>query len=64
MKGHVAGALRWRDFPLALWLRLRHGEAGSLEQFKTAFAASLNVPPQGLQLFDSGRSALHAFAAC
>jgi len=62
MKGHVAGALRWHDFPLALWRWLGQG-AGNLARFQEAFAASLGVESRQLYLFGTGRSALHAFVA-
>ncbi|SFR88816.1 dTDP-4-amino-4,6-dideoxygalactose transaminase [Mitsuaria sp. PDC51] len=65
MKGHVAGALRWRDLPVALWHWLRRGTA-SLEDFRAAFARSLGLDPAvdgEVRLFGSGRAALHAFTA-
>jgi len=65
MKGHVAGALRWRDLPAALWHWLRRG-AGSVEDFRAAFAASLGLDPGEageVRLFGTGRAALHAFTA-
>ncbi|WP_431101825.1 DegT/DnrJ/EryC1/StrS family aminotransferase [Roseateles noduli] len=65
MKGHVAGALRWRDLPGALWHWLRHG-ARSAEDFRAAFARSLGLDPAQageVRLFGTGRAALHAFTA-
>lgn len=62
MKGHVAGALRWRDLPAALLHWLRRGHASG-DDFRTAFARSLGVDVGELTLFGSGRAALHAFTA-
>ena len=65
MKGHVAGALRWRDLPGALWHWLRRGDA-SAEDFRAAFARSLGLDPAQageVRLFGTGRAALHAFTA-
>ncbi|WP_431288670.1 DegT/DnrJ/EryC1/StrS family aminotransferase [Roseateles chitinivorans] len=65
MKGHVAGALRWRDLPGALWHWLRRGDAGA-EDFRAAFARSLGLDPAQageVRLFGTGRAALHAFTA-
>jgi dTDP-4-amino-4,6-dideoxygalactose transaminase len=65
MKGHVAGALRWRDLPAALWHWLRRGPA-SAEDFRAAFARSLGLDPARdgeVRLFGAGRAALHAFTA-
>ncbi|WP_431259111.1 DegT/DnrJ/EryC1/StrS family aminotransferase [Roseateles chitinivorans] len=65
MKGHVAGALRWRDLPGALLHWLRRGEAG-VEDFRAAFARSLGLDPAEVgevRLFGTGRAALHAFVA-
>ncbi|MDH0863252.1 DegT/DnrJ/EryC1/StrS family aminotransferase [Mitsuaria sp. GD03876] len=65
MKGHVAGALRWRDLPAALLHWLRRGDA-SAEDFRAAFAASLRLDPATageVRLFGTGRAALHAFVA-
>ena len=62
MRGHVAGALRWRDLPAALLHWLRRGHASG-EDFRAAFARSLGVEVDELKLFGSGRAALHAFTA-
>lgn len=62
MKGHVAGALRWRDLLAAGWHGLRHGPR-SLDDFRTAFARSLGVEPDEVWLFGAGRAALHALTA-
>lgn len=65
MKGHVAGALRWRDLPGALRHWLRRGDA-SAEDFRAAFARSLGLDPAQageVRLFGTGRAALHAFTA-
>ncbi|RZI55782.1 MAG: hypothetical protein EOP37_26810 [Rubrivivax sp.] len=65
MKGHVAGALRWRDLPGALLHWLRRG-LGSAEDFRAAFARSLGLDPAQageVHLFGTGRAALHAFTA-
>jgi dTDP-4-amino-4,6-dideoxygalactose transaminase len=62
MKGHVAGALRWRDLPAALLHWLRRGHASG-EDFRAAFARSLGIGADELKLFGSGRAALHAFTA-
>lgn len=62
MKGHVAGALRWRDLIAAVGHWLRRGPA-SVEDFRAAFARSLGLEPDAVRLFGSGRAALHAFTA-
>ncbi|UXH77651.1 DegT/DnrJ/EryC1/StrS family aminotransferase [Roseateles amylovorans] len=62
MKGHVAGALRWRDLPSA-WLHWRRRGDASGEDFRAAFARSLGLEADAVQLFGSGRAALHAFVA-
>ncbi len=62
MKGHVAGALRWRDLIAAIGHGLRRGPA-SVEDFRAAFARSLGVETDAVRLFGSGRAALHAFTA-
>lgn len=65
MKGHVAGALRWRDLPAAMLHAMRRG-AGAVEDFRAAFARSLGLDPARageVRLFGSGRAALHAFTA-
>ncbi|WP_343630942.1 DegT/DnrJ/EryC1/StrS family aminotransferase [Roseateles sp.] len=62
MKGHVAGALRWRDLPAALLHWLRRGHASG-DDFRAVFARSLGIDAGELKLFGSGRAALHAFTA-
>ncbi|MET0208523.1 MAG: aminotransferase class I/II-fold pyridoxal phosphate-dependent enzyme, partial [Burkholderiaceae bacterium] len=62
MKGHVAGALRWRDFASAAVHWLRRG-ARSGEDFRAAFARSLGVAPESVWLYGTGRAALHALTA-
>ncbi|WP_158218878.1 DegT/DnrJ/EryC1/StrS family aminotransferase [Roseateles aquatilis] len=62
MKGHVAGALRWRDLPAALWHWLQRGSASGGD-FRAAFARSLGVDADEVRLFGAGRAALHAFTA-
>ncbi|PZP27282.1 MAG: hypothetical protein DI603_22205 [Roseateles depolymerans] len=62
MKALAATALRWIDFPRALTLRLTRG-AACVGNFRAAFAASLGVAPERVQLFGSGRAALHALVS-
>ncbi|MDY0744286.1 DegT/DnrJ/EryC1/StrS family aminotransferase [Paucibacter sp. R3-3] len=63
MKGHIVSALRWRDLPAALLHCLQRGVEGSRDDFRRAFARSLGVDADQVQLFGSGRAALHAFTA-
>lgn len=62
MKSHAATSLRWLDFPLATLRWLLRGER-CLDDFRTAFAATLGVDPVRVHLFGSGRAALHAYVA-
>ncbi len=62
MKGHVTGALRWRDLLSAFRHWRRRGDAAS-DDFRDAFARSLAVAPSAVHLFGTGRAALHAFVA-
>lgn len=60
MKSHVTGALRWLDFFAATVVRASLGGSAVLENFRAAFAESLDIDASSVMLFGSGRSALYA----